>query len=92
MFRGTKKFPSEKWDEIMQAAGAATNAYTTDDRTVYHAVFSKADLESILELEADRFQNLTYTEEVFRTETHAVLGEYNKNFANPLPLIYLLPI
>lgn len=84
MFRGTKKFPSEKWDEIMQAAGAATNAYTTDDRTVYHAVFSKEDLESILELEADRFQNLTYTEEVFRTETRAVLGEYNKNFANPL--------
>ncbi len=84
MFRGTEKFPSEKWDQIIQAAGAATNAYTTDDRSVYHAVFSKEDLESILELEADRFQNLTYTEEVFRTETRAVLGEYNKNFANPL--------
>lgn len=84
MFRGTKKFPSGKWNQIMQTAGAATNAYTTDDRTVYHTVFSKEDLEPILELEADRFQNLTYTEEVFRTETRAVLGEYNKNFANPL--------
>jgi zinc protease len=83
MFRGTEKFPSEKWDEIMQRAGAETNAYTTDDRTVYHAVFSKEDLEQILELEADRFQNLKYTPEQFQTETRAVLGEYNKNFASP---------
>ena len=84
MFRGTEKFPPEKWEAVMQAAGAETNAYTTDDRTVYHAVFSKEDLEPILEIEGDRFQNLTYSEDVFRTETRAVLGEYNKNFASPM--------
>lgn len=83
MFRGTERFPSEKWEEIMQSAGAETNAYTTDDRTVYHAIFAKEDLERILELEADRFQNLAYSEEQFRTETRAVLSEYNKSFANP---------
>lgn len=83
MFRGTERFPSEKWEEIMQGAGAQTNAYTTDDRTVYHAVFAKEDLEKILELEADRFQNLKYSEEQFRTETRAVLSEYNKSFADP---------
>ena len=84
MFRGTEKFPPERWEAVMQDAGAQTNAYTSDDRTVYHAVFSKEDLEPILELEADRFQNLEYSEDVFRTETRAVLGEYNKNFANPM--------
>ncbi len=84
MFRGTEKFPAEKWDEIMQAAGASTNAYTSDDRTVYHALFSKEDLEPILELEADRFQNVSYSEDDFKTETRAVLGEYNKNFASPM--------
>jgi zinc protease len=84
MFRGTEKYPPEKWEGVMQAAGAQTNAYTSDDRTVYHAVFSKEDLEGILELEADRFQNLKYSEEIFQTETRAVLSEYNKNFANPL--------
>jgi zinc protease len=84
MFRGTEKFPPEKWEAVMQAAGAQTNAYTTDDRTVYHAVFSKEDLEPILGLEADRFQNLKYSEEIFRTETRAVLSEYNKNFSSPL--------
>ena len=83
MFRGTERFPSEEWEAIMQAAGAETNAYTSDDHTAYHAVFASEDLEKILELEADRFQNLEYSEEVFRTETRAVLGEYNKSFANP---------
>jgi zinc protease len=84
MFRGTEKYPPAKWEAVMQAAGAQTNAYTSDDRTVYHAVFSKEDLEPILELEADRFQNLKYSQDIFQTETRAVLSEYNKNFANPL--------
>ena len=34
-------------------------------------------------MEADRFQNLDYAEAAFRTETLAVLGEYNKNSASP---------
>ena len=83
MFRGTEKTPPEAWQAVMEAAGASTNAYTSDDRTVYHATFSKEDLERILEIEADRFQNLKYGEEAFKTETRAVLSEYNKNFANP---------
>ena len=84
MFRGTEKFPPERFEAVFQAAGAQTNAYTSDDRTVYHAVFSKEDLETVLEAEADRFQNLRYAEDAFKTETRAVLGEYNKNSANPL--------
>ncbi|MEZ5396679.1 MAG: pitrilysin family protein [Bryobacterales bacterium] len=84
MFRGTERFSPDQWNQIMQRAGAETNAYTTDDRTVYHAVFSKEDLEPIVDLEADRFQNLKYSEEIFRTETRAVLSEYNKSFSDPM--------
>jgi len=83
MFRGTKKNPPQKWEATMKAAGAATNAFTSDDLTGYHATFSKQGLASILELEADRFQNLDYSESLFRTEALAVNGEYNKNSANP---------
>ena len=83
MFRGTEKFPPAKYQAILDEAGAQTNAYTSDDRTVYHEVFAKEDLEKILTVEADRFQNLKYPEEDFKTETRAVLGEYNKNSANP---------
>jgi zinc protease len=84
MFRGTAAFPPEKYQSIMTRAGARTNAYTTDDYTNYHATFAREDLETILQIEADRFQNLAYEESAFKTEARAVLGEYNKNSAEPV--------
>jgi zinc protease len=84
MFRGTKKYPSDLYTSIVTKAGARQNAYTSDDLTNYHVTFAKDDLEKMLEIEADRFQNLSYSEEHFKTEARAVLGEYNKNSASPV--------
>ncbi|HVF41142.1 MAG TPA: pitrilysin family protein [Gemmatimonadaceae bacterium] len=83
MFRGTKTATQEDMSRILTKAGARENAYTTDDFTNYYITFAKEDLEGMLKLQADRFQNLSYTEPVFKTEARAVLGEYNKNSANP---------
>jgi zinc protease len=83
MFKGTEKFSPTKYNETLNRIGAASNASTSDDYTVYHTTFSKEDLETVLMMEADRFQNLKYTEPEFKTETLAVLGEYNKNSSSP---------
>ena len=88
MFRGSERFTADQRDEILKKAGADSNAYTTDDRTVYHEVFSKDDLDKILELEADRFQRLKYEPDAYKTETNAVLGEFNKNSADPQEKAY----
>lgn len=88
MFRGTEKFPSDVYSSILKKAGADQNAYTTDDYTNYHITFTKDDLEKVIELEADRFQNLAYTEEQFRTEALAVKGEYLKNFSDPISKMF----
>ena len=88
MFRGTEKFPTARYGEILKNAGADQNAYTTDDYTSYHTTFSKEDLETVLMLEADRFQNLKFSVEDFRTEAKAILGEYNKNSSNPLSRLF----
>ncbi len=88
MFRGTAKYPPAKYEGVVTKAGARQNAYTTDDYTNYHITFAKEDLDQILEIEADRFQNLAYSEEQFRTEARAVLGEYNKNSANPFTKLF----
>ncbi len=88
MFRGTEAYPTARYQETLKNAGADQNAYTTDDRTVYHITFSKEDLETMLKLEADRFQHLAYSEADFRTEALAVLGEYNKNSANPVSKLF----
>ncbi len=88
MFRGSENFPAGKFDEVMKKAGASSNAYTTDDRTVYHETFAKEDLDEVMRLEADRFQRLKFTETQFKTEAGAVLGEYNKNSASPFFKMY----
>lgn len=84
MFRGTPAYPPEKFNAIVTKAGARENASTSDDRTLYHITFAKEDLPKILEIYADRFMNLSYSEEAFKTEARAVLGEYNKNSASPV--------
>ena len=84
MFRGTKAYPADVYGSIITKAGARQNAYTSDDLTNFHVTFAKEDLEKILEIEADRFKNLSYSEEAFKTEARAVLGEYNKNSASPI--------
>jgi zinc protease len=88
MFRGSEHFSAHERDAILKRAGADANAYTTDDRTVYHEVFSKEDLDKILELEADRFKHLKYERDAYKTETQAVLGEFNKNSADPEEKLY----
>ena len=87
MFRGTKRFPATEYDRIVKKMGATTNAYTTDDHTAYHLTFAKEDLETVMEIESDRFQNLSYSSEVFQTEAGAVYGEYRKNITSPYQLI-----
>ena len=88
MFRGTEKYPADVYADILKKAGADQNAYTSSDLTNYHITFTKDDLEKVIEIEADRFQNLSYSEDVFRTEALAVKGEYLKNFSNPFSKIY----
>src|SRR5215213_1723948 len=56
MFRGTVKYPPEKYNQAVTEMGADMNAYTSDDRTVYYLHFPSRYLEKIVELEADRFQ------------------------------------
>lgn len=88
MFRGTRRFSPEAYDAVLKNAGAAQNAYTDDDLTCYHTTFTKEDLPAILDIEADRFQFLDYPEDVFRTESRAVLAEYNKDSAEPFNLLH----
>lgn len=88
MFRGSEKFSAARRQDIFTRAGAESNAYTTDDRTVYHAFFAKEDLRQILEVEADRFLRLQYSEDDFKTEARAVLGEYNKNSSDPAEKLF----
>jgi zinc protease len=87
MFRGTEKNPGPVYDRIVNGMGADANAFTSDDLTAYHLSFSKADLPKVIEIEADRFQNLKYDEQQFKTESGAVYGEYRKGRSSPFEVL-----
>jgi len=84
MFKGSEQFPQDVYADLFKNAGVDNGAYTTNDYTNYHLDFSKDHLEKVLEIQADHFKNLTYTEAEFKTEALTVKGEYLKNNASPI--------
>src|ERR1700737_1273105 len=83
MFRGTKQHSAEEYSQTMTRLGLNTNAFTSEDMTAYHLHGPARSLPTIIEYEADRFQNLEYDEAAFRTEAGAILGENVKSASNP---------
>ncbi|MDH3367910.1 MAG: insulinase family protein, partial [Gemmatimonadota bacterium] len=71
------------FDAVTASMGAARNAFTSNDMTVYYEVVASDYLEQVMDLESDRFMNLKYAEPDFRTEAGAVLGEYQQGALSP---------
>jgi zinc protease len=88
MFRGTETIPNDEYERRIGSYGADNNAFTTADYTLYTVTTPSASLDGVIELEADRFQRLRYDEQVYRTETGAVRGEYSVNASNPFLPMY----
>jgi zinc protease len=81
MFYGSKKRNKNQAATYKKAMGAGGNAYTWDDQTIYHLTGNSKKLENFFELFSDNFKNLYFTEDEFKREAGAVLGEYTKNFS-----------
>jgi zinc protease len=88
MFRGTDKYPPERYREIIKSTGASANANTSNDRTIYHMTGNADKLDVMFEIESDRFKNLNYPEADFKVEAGAVKGEYTKNYASPYQQLF----
>ena len=91
MFKGTKEVPSEVYEGILTELGAGTNGYTSDDYTIYFVVFAgQENLGEVARLQADKFINLTYDEEMLKTEASVIEGEYYASVSNPSRRLYEL--
>src|SRR3954462_1786701 len=62
MFRGTRQHSAEDYNSTVTRLGLSTNAFTSEDMTVYHLYGPAQALPTIIEYEADRFRNLFYDE------------------------------
>lgn len=82
MFKGAKKFKEGEFDHYIEQNGGSTNAYTTQDQTVYYENLPSHTLPKIIEMEADRIQNLALNPEAFEKERKVILEERKYRYEN----------
>jgi zinc protease len=82
MFNGAKKYGPKQFDIVMEAAGGANNAYTTQNVTVYTNFFPSSTIELIFDLEGDRIENLAFDPKMIESERGVVASERRTSVDN----------
>jgi zinc protease len=75
MFKGSKNVDPEAHTSFISSVGGQTNAYTTDDETVFWETVPAQYLPLALWLEADRMATLRINEDTFVNEREVVKEE-----------------
>ena len=75
MFKGSKNVEPEAHTSFVSSVGGQTNAYTTDDETVFWETVPAQYLPLVLWLEADRMASLRISEATFTNEREVVKEE-----------------
>src|SRR5688572_24423877 len=75
MFKGSKNVEPEAHTSFVSSVGGQTNAYTTDDETVFWETVPAQYLPLTLWLEADRMASLRISEATFTNEREVVKEE-----------------
>jgi len=82
MFNGTSTLAPGEFDRVMEAAGGANNAYTSNDLTVYQNWFPRTALRTIFQLEADRLQSLAFDADAVESERGVITNERSRYIDN----------
>lgn len=82
MFKGTTKHPPGEFDRFIDINGGEGNAFTTRDYTAYFQRIASDRLALMMELEADRMQNLVLTDENVLPELSVVREERRERTDN----------
>jgi len=82
MFKGTPRYPDGAFSRIVRANGGDENAFTSQDHTAYYQRVMKDRLPLVMELEADRMQNLVLTDETVLPERAVVQEERRERLEN----------
>jgi zinc protease len=82
MFKGSKNVEPELHTSIIASVGGRSNAYTTEDETVFWQTFPQQYLPLVLWLEADRMATLRVDDGAFRREREVVKEERRMRVEN----------
>lgn len=75
MFKGSQKFPKDAYKRTINDLGGSQNANTNWDRTAFFVTIAKEYLPIVMEMEADRMQNLVFIPDSVEKEKEVVLQE-----------------
>jgi len=91
MFKGAKKYGPGKFDTLIEQNGGMTNAYTTNDSTVYYQNIPASFVEQMIDLEADRLEHLLLEPYSFESERKVIFEERKMRYENsPDGFLYLM--
>ncbi len=82
MFKGSKNVEPEAHTSFISSVGGQSNAYTTEDTTVFWETVPQQYLPMILWLEADRMATLRIDKGTFQTEREVVKEERRMRIDN----------
>ena len=82
MFKGSKNVEPEGHPSWISSIGGQSNAYTTEDATVFWETVPAQYLPLVLWLEADRLATLRIEDDVFKTEREVVKEERRMRIDN----------
>jgi zinc protease len=82
MFKGSKNVEPEGHPSYVSSVGGQSNAYTTEDATVFWETVPSQYLPLVLWLEADRMATLRIEEKTFKTEREVVKEERRMRVEN----------
>lgn len=91
MFKGAQKYGPGQFDNLIERNGGSTNAYTTNDATVYYQTIPASFVPTMIDLEADRIQHLLLEPIGFESERQVIFEERKMRYENsPDGFIYLM--
>jgi len=82
MFRGTSNMAPGEFSKMIAAQGGEDNAFTSYDYTSYHETVAADRLPMIMQMEADRMQNLQIMPETATPELSVVMNERQQRTDN----------
>lgn len=70
------------FDEVLQNAGAESNAFTTSDTTNYYNIAPAKEIELLIALEAMRMKEFKVPKKDFVTQQRVVIEEFSEHYLN----------
>lgn len=88
LFKGTKTRTYQELNDAVDFVGASTNAYTSNEQTVYYIKTPKEHIEMAVDILSDQVLNSIFPEEEMKKEMEVIEQEIKRAQDDPNDMLY----